>query len=74
MDKMHVKTVDDVLQRVAGIRIKRSMWLSTTGSHTVLLMRGTGSSKRVLVLKDGIPLNDMYGGAVQELAHFLLRT
>ena len=68
MDKMHVKTVDDVLQRVAGIRIKRSMWLSTTGSHTVLLMRGTGSSKRVLVLKDGIPLNDMYGGAVQEFS------
>ena len=68
MDKMHVKTVDDVLNKVAGIRIKRSMGPCTTGSHTVLLMRGTGSTKRVLVLKDGIPLNDMYGGAVQEFS------
>ena len=59
MDKMHVKTVDDVLNKVAGIRIKRSMGPCTTGSHTVLLVRGTGSTKRVLVLKEGIPLNDM---------------
>ncbi|MCK4245195.1 MAG: TonB-dependent receptor plug domain-containing protein, partial [Candidatus Omnitrophica bacterium] len=60
MEKMHVKTVDDVLQDIAGIEVIRSFGLSCSGW---VLMRGVGSHKRTLVLKDGIPLNTAsYGG------------
>jgi outer membrane cobalamin receptor len=57
IEKIHAKTVDDVLNKVAGVLIKRNKGLSNTGSHTTISMRGTSSSSRVLVLKDGIPLN-----------------
>lgn len=60
MEKMHVKTVDDILQNVAGIEVIRSFGLSCSGW---VIMRGVGSHKRTLVLKDGIPLNTAsYGG------------
>ncbi len=64
IEKMHVKTVDDVLNKAAGVQIRRGKGLSNTGSHTTLYMRGTGDSSRVLVLKDGIPLNTTYIGSV----------
>ena len=64
IEKMHAKTVDDVLNKVAGVLIKRNKGLSNTGSHTTISMRGTASSSRVLVLKDGIPLNSTYIGSV----------
>ena len=64
IEKMHAKTVDDVLNKVAGVQIRRGKGLANTGSHTTLYMRGTGNSSRVLVLKDGIPLNTTYIGSV----------
>jgi len=64
IEKIHAKTVDDVLNKVAGVLIKRNKGLSNTGSHTTISMRGTASSSRVLVLKDGIPLNSTYIGSV----------
>ena len=64
IEKMHAKTVDDVLNKAAGVQIRRNKGLSNTGSHTTLYMRGTGSTSRVLVLKDGIPLNSTYIGSV----------
>jgi iron complex outermembrane receptor protein len=64
IEKMHVKTVDDVLNKAAGLQIRRGKGLSNTGSHTTIYMRGTGDSSRVLILKDGIPLNTTYIGSV----------
>ncbi|MCK5508546.1 MAG: TonB-dependent receptor [Desulfobacterales bacterium] len=64
IEKIHAKTVDDVLNKVAGVLIKRNKGLSNTGSHTTISMRGTANSSRVLVLKDGIPLNSTYIGSV----------
>lgn len=61
---MPVKTVDEVLDKAAGLQIRRSKGLCNTTSHTTLYMRGTGDSARVLVLKDGIPINRAYGGTV----------
>ena len=57
IEKMHAKTVDDVLNKVAGVRVKRTKGLLTTGSHTSVCMRGTEHASRTLILKDGIPLN-----------------
>jgi iron complex outermembrane receptor protein len=66
LDNMHIKTVDDALSMVAGIRVKRTKGLCTSGGHTVIMMRGMSSTKQIVVLKDGIPLNMTYsGGSVQ---------
>lgn len=65
IEKMHAKTVDDVLNKAAGINVRRNKGLSSTGSHTTVAMRGTGrETARTLFLKDGIPLNSTYMGSV----------
>jgi iron complex outermembrane receptor protein len=65
IEKMHAKTVDDVLNKAAGINVRRNQGLSSTGSHTTVAMRGTGrETARTLFLKDGIPLNSLYIGSV----------
>ncbi len=64
IEKMPVTTVDQVLDKMAGLQIRRNQGLCNTGSHTTIYMRGTGESSRVLVLKDGIPVNMAYTGSV----------
>lgn len=64
IEKMPAKTVDEVLDKVVGLQVRRNKGLANTGSHTTIYMRGTGASSRVLVLKDGIPLNMSYTGSV----------
>ena len=64
IDNMAVKTVDDVLDKAAGVQVRRNKGLANTTSHTTVYMRGTADSSRVLILKDGIPLNLGYGGTV----------
>ena len=64
IEEMPVKTVDEVLMKAAGVQIRRNKGLSNTGSHTTIYMRGTADSSRVLVLKDGVPLNMAYTGTV----------
>ncbi|MCD6266095.1 MAG: TonB-dependent receptor [Deltaproteobacteria bacterium] len=64
IEKMHAKTVDDVLNKAAGVRVKRAKGLLTTASHTSVCMRGTEHASRTLILKDGIPLNTVYIGSV----------
>lgn len=64
IEKMHAKTVDDVLNKAAGISIRRSKGLADVG-HTTFGMRGTGrDTGRTLFLKDGIPLNNTYIGSI----------
>ncbi|MBN1907388.1 MAG: TonB-dependent receptor [Deltaproteobacteria bacterium] len=64
IEAMPVTTVDDVLNKAVGVQIRRNKGLANTTSHTTIYMRGTGDSSRVLVLKDGVPLNSAYGGTV----------
>ncbi len=64
IEKMPAKTVDEVLDKAAGMQIRRNKGLCNTGGHTTVYMRGTGESSRVLVLKDGVPLNMAYTGSV----------
>lgn len=63
IERMHVKTVDDVLNKEAGIEINRSYGLGTSGW---VIMRGVGDKKRTLILKDGIPLNDAQSGGFSD--------
>jgi iron complex outermembrane receptor protein len=64
IEKIPATTVDEVLDKVAGLQVRRNKGLCNTTSHTTVYMRGTGDSGRVLVLKDGIPINRAYGGTV----------
>ncbi|MGD9161772.1 MAG: TonB-dependent receptor [Desulfobacteraceae bacterium] len=64
IEAMPATTVDDVLNKAAGLQIRRNKGLVNTTSHTTIYMRGTGDSSRVLVMKDGVPLNSSYGGTV----------
>lgn len=61
-----LQNADDALNYVPGVVVRRMKGLSTSGGHTTVSMRGTGAANRTLVLKDGIPINDAYTGAVQE--------
>ncbi len=61
-----IQTIDEALAYVPGVSVDRSRGLTTTGTHTGITMRGTGSANRTLILKDGVPINDSYTGGVSE--------
>lgn len=57
---------NEILKNVAGVNIRNSMGLMSTSTTNKLYMRGFGGTDaRSLVLLDGVPLNDAYGGAVE---------
>ncbi|MCL0085873.1 TonB-dependent receptor [Thermodesulfovibrionales bacterium] len=64
IEKTYAKTVDDFLRREVGVQVRRTRGLTVTGAHTAVYMRGTGDPARVLILKDGVPLNTKYTGRV----------
>ncbi|MCL0085652.1 TonB-dependent receptor, partial [Thermodesulfovibrionales bacterium] len=64
IEKTYAKTVDDFLRREVGVQVRRTRGLTVTGGHTSVRMRGTGHGARVLILKDGVPLNTKYSGGV----------
>jgi len=61
------RTVDDVLRQIPGFSLTRasSSLVASVGTAPAVL-RGVGgsSSSRTLVLLDGVPMNDPYGGYV----------
>ena len=59
IEKSYARAVDDLLRREAGVLVRRSRGLAFTGPIAVR-MRGTGDTARVLILKDGVPLNTRY--------------
>jgi len=61
-----IQTIDEALAYLPGVSVDRSRGLTTTGTHTSVIMRGTGSANRTLILKDGVPINDAYTGGVSE--------
>jgi len=64
IEKIHTKTLDDVLNIIPGVSPERYKGFGTTTGHMGVCMRGTGHASRTLVLKDGVPLNDLHYGTV----------
>jgi len=67
VDNAAAQTLDDVLRQVPGFSIfRRSSSLVANPTTQGVSLRGTGASgaSRTLVLNDGIPLNDAFGGWV----------
>lgn len=57
---------NELLKNVAGVNIRNSMGIVSTSTTNKIYMRGFGGTDaRTLVLLDGVPLNDAYGGAVE---------
>ncbi|MBW2023119.1 MAG: TonB-dependent receptor, partial [Deltaproteobacteria bacterium] len=63
MKKKNIETVDDVLNSLSGLFVKRSKRLMD--STTSVRMRGFAGDEYTLVLIDGQPLNDAYTGGVE---------
>jgi iron complex outermembrane recepter protein len=60
--------VDDLLQDLAGVSVRNTSGFNSDGASNSVYMRGMGGMAkqcRVLVLKDGVPLNDVHGGYVE---------
>jgi outer membrane receptor protein involved in Fe transport len=60
--------VDDLLQDLAGVWVRNTSGFNSDGASNSVYMRGMGGMAkqgRVLVLKDGVPLNDVHGGYVE---------
>jgi outer membrane cobalamin receptor len=60
--------VDDLLQDIAGVYVRNTSGFNADGASNSVYMRGMGGMAkqcRVLVLKDGVPLNDVHGGYVE---------
>ncbi len=67
VDHAAAQTMDDLLRQVPGFSIfRRSSSLVANPTTQGVSLRGTGASgaSRTLVLSDGVPLNDAFGGWV----------
>ncbi|MGE4418235.1 MAG: TonB-dependent receptor plug domain-containing protein [Sulfurimonas sp.] len=57
---------NELLKNVAGVSIRNPLGVMSTSSNNKVYMRGFGGNDaRTLVLLDGVPLNDAFGGAVE---------
>jgi iron complex outermembrane receptor protein len=67
IEKMPAQSADELLRNVAGVYVKHAVGLNTAGTYNMVYMRGLGgtSEARVLVLQDGVPINDSQTGAVE---------
>src|SRR5690606_31317282 len=61
-----IQSIDEALAFLPGVMVDRSRGLTTTGTHTGVILRGTGAANRTLILKDGVPINDAYTGGASE--------
>ena len=57
--------VDDLLRELAGVSVRSYQGILSSSTTNDLSMRGLTGEDHVLVLKDGISINDPYGGAVE---------
>jgi iron complex outermembrane receptor protein len=58
-----VKTPDDLIRNLPGMNLSRGQSTVTHPTGQSIGMRGIGSN-RALILVDGVPLNDAFGGWV----------
>lgn len=63
MEKQHIETIDEALKYEAGIYVER--FGGILDSTPDVCMRGLPGDDRTLVLLNGLPLNEGYGGAVE---------
>jgi iron complex outermembrane receptor protein len=63
LKKQNIQTVDDALNSLSGVYVKRTKGLME--STPSLRMRGFNGDQYTLVLLDGLPLNDAYGGGIE---------
>lgn len=61
------QSADELLKEVSGLDVKHSMGAVTSGTSNKVVMRGFGGTTegRVLLLIDGVPMNDLYGGDIE---------
>ncbi|MDD2828112.1 MAG: TonB-dependent receptor [Sulfuricurvum sp.] len=61
------RSADELLKEVSGIDFKHNIGVMSASTTNKIVMRGLGGSTegRVLLLIDGVPMNDMYGGEVE---------
>ena len=57
--------VDDLLRELPGVTVRSYHGIVSSSTTNDVSMRGLTGESRVLVLKDGISINDPYGGAVE---------
>ncbi len=57
--------VDDLLRELVGVSVRSYQGILSSSTTNDLSMRGLTGEDHVLVLKDGISINDPYGGAVE---------
>jgi iron complex outermembrane recepter protein len=57
--------VDDLLRELSGVYVRSYQGILSSSTTNDVSMRGLPGEDRVHVLRDGIPINDAYGGAVE---------
>ncbi len=57
--------VDDLFKELPGIYVRSYQGIMSSSTTNDISMRGMTGENRILVLRDGIPINDAYGGAVE---------
>lgn len=62
LDKMHINNLDEAFVKIPGVYVGRLSGIGSTTSQTV--MRGVNAANSVVVLVDGVQVNDSYNGSV----------
>ncbi|HWR40452.1 MAG TPA: TonB-dependent receptor [Patescibacteria group bacterium] len=62
LEKRNIKRISDALTAIPGVVVMSKK--GVMGTTDSILMRGFGSQKQVLILLDGLPMNDGYSGGV----------
>ncbi len=60
IDESTAHSADELLEDVVGVFVKHPVGIGAAGTNNIVYMRGLGgkTEARVLVLKDGVPIND----------------
>ncbi len=61
------QSADELLENVAGVFVRHPVGIGAAGTNNIVYMRGLGgkTEARVLVLKDGVPINDSQTQSVE---------
>lgn len=65
IDKSAAFRSDDLLRELPGVYVRSYQGILSSSTTNDVSVRGLTGEDRILVLKDGIPINDPYGGAVE---------
>lgn len=66
IEKSPAHSADELLRELAGVTVRHYQGILSSSTTNSVTMRGlVGTEGRVLILRDGVPINDSYGGAVE---------